>query len=133
MRLCFKLKWCSQKNVVFLNVAKNIVYYFVNVKESIWLIHPIQYFEWNIIYLQWIGLEDMFTLPLGMLMFSSGEMWKTKCNVFEFLTRTLIRNKFAVAHLTDAMLSTTLRELLNISIDLEPIKNGSNIEIYWLI
>lgn len=37
---------------------------------------------------------------------------------------------FAVAHLTDAMLSTTLRELLTILIDLEPIINGSNIEIY---
>lgn len=37
---------------------------------------------------------------------------------------------FAVAHLTDVMLSTTLRELLNILIALEPIKNGSNIEIY---
>lgn len=36
---------------------------------------------------------------------------------------------FAVAHLTDAMLSTSLRELLNL-IDLEPITNGSNIEIY---
>lgn len=37
---------------------------------------------------------------------------------------------FAVAHLTDAMLSTTLGELLNILIDLEPTTNGSNIEIY---
>lgn len=37
---------------------------------------------------------------------------------------------FAVAHLTDAMLSTTLRELLNFLTDLEPITNGSNIEIF---